>query len=73
MVTSTLLLKHFQNYTQKQTPGTVGNFIAVAEGNQKNDHKKEGDPYYNGLSFHRVIPDFMIQGRCPQGTGAGGP
>ena len=59
--------------TYKQTPGTVGNFIALAEGNQKNDHKKEGEPYYNGLSFHRVIPDFMIQGGCPQGTGAGGP
>jgi len=65
----TILLK----LTYRETPGTVANFVALAEGNQKNDHKKEGEPYYNGLSFHRVIPDFMIQGGCPQGTGAGGP
>jgi FKBP-type peptidyl-prolyl cis-trans isomerase len=59
--------------TYKETPGTVGNFVSLAEGNQKNDHKTAGEPYYNGLTFHRVIPDFMIQGGCPQGTGAGGP
>ena len=59
--------------TYKQTPGTVGNFVALTEGNQENNYKKDGEPYYNGLSFHRVIPDFMIQGGCPQGTGSGGP
>ena len=56
-----------------KTPGTVGNFVALAEGNQPNDAKKEGEAYYDGLSFHRVIPDFMIQGGDPDGTGAGGP
>ena len=59
--------------TYKETPGTVGNFVSLAEGSQKNEHKKEGEPYYDGLTFHRVIPDFMIQGGCPQGTGVGGP
>ncbi|MEO9953549.1 MULTISPECIES: peptidylprolyl isomerase [Nonlabens] len=56
-----------------KTPGTVGNFIALAEGNLENKAKDQGTPYYNGLKFHRVIPDFMIQGGDPQGTGAGGP
>lgn len=59
--------------TFKQTPGTVGNFVALAEGNQPNDEKPQGTPYYDGLKFHRVIPDFMIQGGCPQGSGMGGP
>jgi len=59
--------------TYQQTPGTVGNFVSLTEGTQKNDHKKEGEPYYDGLKFHRVIADFMIQGGCPQGTGSGGP
>ena len=57
----------------KKTPGTVGNFVALAEGNLENSAKKQGSPYYNGLKFHRVIPDFMIQGGCPQGTGTGNP
>ena len=55
------------------TPGTVGNFVALAEGNLENKIKPQGVPYYDGLSFHRVIPDFMIQGGCPQGTGTGAP
>lgn len=59
--------------THDKTPGTVGNFVALAEGKQKNSAKPEGTPYYNGLSFHRVIPDFMVQGGCPQGTGSGSP
>ncbi len=54
-----------------KTPGTVGNFVALAEGKQENTAKAAGEPYYNGLKFHRVIPDFMIQGGCPQGTGTG--
>lgn len=57
----------------KRTPGTVANFVGLAEGNIKNSAKKEGEPYYDGLKFHRVIADFMIQGGCPQGTGVGGP
>ena len=56
-----------------KTPGTVGNFIALAEGNMENGAKPQGTPYYDGLTFHRVIPDFMIQGGCPQGTGTGSP
>lgn len=56
-----------------KTPGTVGNFVALAEGNLENNAKPQGTPYYDGLKFHRVIPDFMIQGGDPQGTGAGGP
>ena len=59
--------------THDKTPGTVGNFVALAEGNMENSAKPQGDPYYNGLKFHRVINDFMIQGGCPQGTGTGSP
>ena len=59
--------------THDKTPGTVGNFVALAEGNLQNSAKPKNTPYYDGLSFHRVIPDFMIQGGCPQGTGTGDP
>tara|TARA_X000000950_G_scaffold35695_4_gene38213 strand:+ start:856 stop:1788 length:933 start_codon:yes stop_codon:yes gene_type:complete len=59
--------------TYDKTPGTVGNFVGLVEGAIKNDIKEMGTPYYDGLKFHRVIPDFMIQGGCPQGTGVGGP
>jgi peptidyl-prolyl cis-trans isomerase A (cyclophilin A) len=51
----------------KEAPNTVKNFTDLAEG------VKTGKPFYDGLVFHRVIPDFMIQGGCPQGTGRGGP
>ncbi len=57
--------------THDKTPGTVGNFVALAEGNMENSVKPQGTPYYDGISFHRVIPDFMIQGGCPLGTGTG--
>ena len=57
----------------QKTPGTVGNFVALAEGNLENSAKKQGQKYYDGLKFHRVIPDFMIQGGCPLGTGTGNP
>jgi len=61
------------NLEFKKTPGTVGNFVALAEGNLENSSKPQGTPYYDGLKFHRVIADFMIQGGCPQGTGTGSP
>ena len=57
----------------EKTPMTVCNFVALAEGNMQNDAKPIGTPYYDGLKFHRVIPEFMIQGGCPQGNGSGGP
>ena len=57
--------------THEKTPGTVGNFVALAEGNKENSAKSKGEPFYNGLKFHRVIPDFMVQGGCPQGIGTG--
>lgn len=59
--------------TFDKTPGTVGNFVALAEGNMENSVHPQGTPYYNGLKFHRVIPDFMVQGGCPLGTGTGDP
>lgn len=59
--------------THDKTPGTVGNFVALAEGNLENSARPQGKPYYDGLKFHRVINDFMIQGGCPLGTGTGDP
>ncbi len=57
----------------EKTPGTVGNFVALAEGDLENSAKPQGQKYYDGLKFHRVISDFMVQGGCPQGTGTGNP
>ncbi|MGL4986728.1 MAG: peptidylprolyl isomerase, partial [Treponemataceae bacterium] len=54
----------------KETPLTVTNFVGLAEGTLD---AAKGTPYYNGLKFHRVIENFMIQGGDPTGTGSGGP
>lgn len=56
-----------------KTPLTVANFVALAEGKQENKARPMGEAFYDGLKFHRVIADFMIQGGDPQGSGAGGP
>ncbi len=50
------------DFFEKDAPATVANFVKLAK-----------DGFYDGLTFHRVIPDFVIQGGCPDGTGAGGP
>lgn len=49
-------------FYEEDAPNTVANFVKLSK-----------DGFYNGLTFHRVIPDFVIQGGCPDGTGAGGP
>jgi peptidyl-prolyl cis-trans isomerase B (cyclophilin B) len=49
-------------FFEKDAPGTVDNFVRLAQSG-----------FYDGLKFHRVIPDFVVQGGCPNGTGTGGP
>ncbi|MGR3317356.1 MAG: peptidylprolyl isomerase, partial [Candidatus Anammoxibacter sp.] len=62
---------------EKEAPLTVENFVGLASGTKEYTNaktgKKETGNYYDGLIFHRVIPNFMIQGGCPLGTGTGDP
>jgi len=68
-----IVVRLFEN----DAPVTVKNFIELAEGSREWSHpttrEKSNNPLYNGTIFHRVIPDFMIQGGDPTGTGMGGP
>jgi len=62
---------------EDDAPGTVANFAGLVTGTKEwtdpKTGKKVNRPFYDGLSFHRVIADFVIQGGCPLGTGTGGP
>ena len=57
----------------KLTPITVSNFIGLSSGTLSNHSNKKNTKFYDDLVFYRVIPDFMIQGGCPNGNGMGGP
>ena len=63
-----IILLHY-----KLTPGTVANFVGLCDGEIDNTFRSKNKSFYDGLNFHRVIPDFMVQAGCPQGTGMGDP
>jgi peptidyl-prolyl cis-trans isomerase B (cyclophilin B) len=62
---------------EDDAPNTVANFVGLVQGTKEWKDPKTGEkvkrPFYDGLSFHRVIPNFVIQGGCPMGNGMGGP
>jgi cyclophilin family peptidyl-prolyl cis-trans isomerase len=62
---------------EDDAPNTVANFVGLVSGTKEWKDPKTGEkvkkPFYDGLTFHRVIANFMIQGGCPMGTGTGGP
>ena len=60
-------------FFDKEAPVTVANFVGLTQGTIENKAKGKGQPYYDGIIFHRVIKDFMIQGGDPTGTGMGDP
>ena len=68
-----IVIELFENHA----PATVENFIGLAEGTKEWRNPASGEvstsPFYDGLTFHRIIPNFMIQGGCPLGDGRGGP
>lgn len=68
-----IIVELFENHA----PKTVANFVGLAEGSKEWVDPQSGEtvtrPFYDGLTFHRIIPDFMIQGGCPLGTGTGSP
>ncbi|MFA9290241.1 MAG: peptidylprolyl isomerase [Solirubrobacteraceae bacterium] len=57
----------------KNAPYTVSNFVGLAEGSIENTFRKKGEPYFDGLTFHRIEENFVIQGGDPLGNGTGGP
>lgn len=65
------------NLFDDKAPNTVANFLGLATGEKEwadpYTDQPSHEPFYNGLTFHRIIKDFMIQGGCPLGTGTGGP
>ena len=63
------------NLFPNHAPATVANFTGLATGEKeyKDDAGRSGQPYFDGLGFHRIIDGFMVQGGCPLGTGTGGP
>lgn len=62
---------------EDDAPGTVENFVGLVQGTKEWTDPKSGQkvkrPFYDGLTFHRVIPNFVVQGGCPLGSGTGGP